>query len=110
MKTKQTAVEWLYEQLNALSKPILNDYFQIVFSKAKEIEKQQAEYIWEASEENTHRQFSFSSYKPITFEQYYNETFNKQLNVVEFTKPISDIYDEAMQSFKRYEDLIKNNK
>ena len=69
--------------------------------------KEDLQKAWKASDENMHRQFSSSAYKPITFEQYYNETFNKQSNVVEFTKPISDIYDEAFQSFKRYEELIK---
>jgi hypothetical protein len=38
---KQTAVEWLYEQISDLNKPILYDYFQTVFSLAKEMEKQQ---------------------------------------------------------------------
>jgi hypothetical protein len=46
---KQTAVEWLYKQLNGLNKPILDDYFQIVFSQAKEMEKQQ---IIEAANQN----------------------------------------------------------
>jgi UTP-glucose-1-phosphate uridylyltransferase len=43
---KQTAVEWLYEQISDLNKPILYDYFQTVFSLAKEMEKQQlSEYL-----------------------------------------------------------------
>jgi hypothetical protein len=47
---KQTAVEWLYEQISDLNKPILYDYFQTVFSLAKEMEKQQlSEYLNELS-------------------------------------------------------------
>jgi hypothetical protein len=43
---KKTAVEWLYEQISDLNKPILYDYFQTVFSLAKEMEKQQlSEYL-----------------------------------------------------------------
>jgi UTP-glucose-1-phosphate uridylyltransferase len=47
---KQTAIEWLYEQISDLNKPILYDYFQTVFSLAKEMEKQQlSEYLNELS-------------------------------------------------------------
>jgi hypothetical protein len=70
---KQTAVEWLINELD-----LDNDSWNMKrINQAKEMEKQQAESIWKASDENMHRQFSSSAYKPITFEQYYNETFNK---------------------------------
>lgn len=43
----------------------------------KKIAKLKKEYdkakeIWDASQENMHRQFSSSAYKPITFDQWYS--------------------------------------
>jgi hypothetical protein len=35
-------------------------------------EYDQAKEIWNASQENMHRQFSSSAYKPITFDQWYS--------------------------------------
>ena len=67
---KQTAVEWLYKQLNGLNKQILDDYFQIVFIQAKEMEKQQIKDAYK---------IGWINYLPnVDSEQYYNETF-KQL-------------------------------
>ena len=85
---KQTAVEWLIEQLVIMDKQLdgkrKNEDATLmkinptkILNQANEMFKQQAESIWKASDENMHRQFSSSAYKPITFEQYYNETFNK---------------------------------
>jgi hypothetical protein len=77
---KQTAVEWLYEQLNGLIKPILDDYFKIVFSQAKEMEKQQ---IIDADLNGSIRTAKAIDYRITQLrikelaEQYYNETFNK---------------------------------
>ena len=83
---KQTAVE-LYEiEIDLLiekyeSKEISKREFitmkHNIFYQAKEMEKHQLLCAWKASDENMHRQFSSSAYKPITFEQYYNETFKK---------------------------------
>jgi hypothetical protein len=75
-----TAVEWLYKQLNGLNKPILDDYFQTIFSQAKEIEKQQIIDAWyigveKEGEEHGH---TFLWHRKDLAEQYYNETF-KQL-------------------------------
>lgn len=69
-----TAIEWLYEQLNGLNKPILDEYFQTVFSKAKEMEKKQLEKVFKDA-------FVYGldwNQKEISFDEYYNETF-KQL-------------------------------
>ena len=75
---KQTAVEWLAKELYEKMKMKGDgEVFDKILEKANEMFKQQAESIWKASDENMHRQFSSSAYKPITFEQYYNETFNK---------------------------------
>lgn len=43
---------------------------------AKKIAKLKKQYdeakkIWDASQENMHRQFSSSAYKPITFDEWY---------------------------------------
>ena len=86
---KQTAVKWLEEQIirfhNWKLNPIYDEncFDEIELDKAikqaKEMEKQQAESIWKASDENMHRQFSSSAYKPITFEQFYNETYENNL-------------------------------
>jgi len=66
-----TAVEWLYEQLNGLNKPILDEYFQTVFSEAKEVEKQQIIDAISESNKSNNRNISLNP------EQYYNETFKK---------------------------------
>lgn len=41
--------------------------------KIAKLKKQydQAKEIWDASQENMHRQFSSSAYKPITFDEWY---------------------------------------
>jgi hypothetical protein len=73
---KKTAVEWL---LNEISSTTILDKEDIkLFEQAKEMEKQHMKSIWSASDKNMHRQFSSSAYKPISFEEYYNETFNKK--------------------------------
>ena len=75
---KQTAVEWLYKQLNGLNKQILDDYFQTVFSQAKEMEKQQ---IIDADVNGSIRTAKAIDYRITQLrikelaEQYYNETF-----------------------------------
>jgi hypothetical protein len=78
---KQTAVE-LYEiEIDLLiekyeSKEISKREFitmkHNIFYQAKEMEKDQAKKIWDTSQENMHRQFSSSTYKPITFDQWYS--------------------------------------
>ena len=34
--------------------------------------KEDLQKAWKSSDENMHRQFSSSAYRPITFEQWYN--------------------------------------
>jgi hypothetical protein len=78
--TKQTAVEWLYEQISDLNKPILYDYFQTVFSLAKEMEKQQ---IIDADINGSFRTAEALDRKISSFgvkelaQEYYEKTFNK---------------------------------
>jgi hypothetical protein len=67
-----TAVEWLYKQLNGLNKQILDDYFQIVFSQAKEMEKQQIEDAYSEGDIN-----GIMDNRKMA-EQYYNEQFKNK--------------------------------
>ena len=70
---KQTAVEWLIEQMK-------DDRFLLAFKEeieqSKELEKQQMKAIWSASYENMRKTFGASNYTPIDFEEYYNENYN----------------------------------
>jgi hypothetical protein len=63
---KQTAVEWLIEQL--WEEPKDKFTWNAILSKAKEMEKEQLENAWYAGDEDgaIHE-----------FEYYYNETFKK---------------------------------
>jgi hypothetical protein len=63
---KQTAVEWLVEQLPIR---IINSY-QSEIEKAIEMEKEQLECAWNSSDQNMRFQFSSSAYKAITFKQW----------------------------------------
>jgi hypothetical protein len=77
---KQTAVEWLYKQLNGLNKQILDDYFQIVFSQAKEMEKQQIIDArndgFNISGEGWNGEYGVRNFdEEVNSKQYYNETY-----------------------------------
>lgn len=79
---RQTAVEWLENEIFRKYKFIFQNIncqpLEKAISQAKEMEKQQAESIWKASDKNMHSQFSSSAYKPITFEQYYKENYETE--------------------------------
>jgi hypothetical protein len=62
---KQTAVEWLAEQLFELKYPTLNQIE--IIQQAKEMEKQQIIDAWIAEDNPLQR---------LKAEQYYNETFS----------------------------------
>ena len=70
--TQQTAVDWFIDKLDELI-PFVNEKTAIAFNKlveqAKCMEKQRHKHTWYDSRVNTH----------ITFEQYYNETYNKTI-------------------------------
>jgi hypothetical protein len=87
---KQTVVEWLVAELRKYGSPVPRQYED----QAKEMFEKQIIDAYDSKVIET------------LANEYYNETFNKQSNVVEFTKPINDIYDEALQSFKRYQELM----
>jgi hypothetical protein len=65
---KQTAVDWLVEQLKGKSQSIT---WNEIFNKAKEIEKEQIIDAYQQGFNNAY----FSD--PLSKEQYYNETFKK---------------------------------
>ena len=65
---KQTAVEWLMEQLPTIDK--YDPYYQNLFMQAKAMEK---EHIIEAFHKQTQKWFDIEE-----AEQYYNETFKSQ--------------------------------
>jgi hypothetical protein len=62
---KQTAVEWLMQQLPTIDK--YDPYYQNLFTQAKEMEKEQ---IIDACKQ--------CSYSYEEAEQYYNETFKSE--------------------------------
>ena len=77
---KQTAVEWLAENIDNLI-PYVNDdsakKFNELVQQAKEMENQQQGYseedlecAWNSSDQNMRFQFSSSAYKAITFKQW----------------------------------------
>jgi hypothetical protein len=69
---KQTAVEWLEEQLDNLIEYYPSQFEQVnkAFNQAKAMEKEQ---IIKAFNEGT-----FATDEKITAEQYYNETFKSE--------------------------------
>jgi hypothetical protein len=71
---KQTAVEWLFNQLSinnmALDKgtKVHQEMEQKIFNKAKEMEKEQIEDAWDSA---------YTAEGFFNAEQYYNETFKQ---------------------------------
>ena len=73
-KKKQTAVEWLVEQLFKQgyfdgNKPFTFTNLDHLQHQAKEMEKEQIKQFWDEGV------ISATYGKPINFEQYYNETY-----------------------------------
>ena len=70
METKQTAVEWLVEQLK--ERGYAGEFPpHLLFEQAKEMEKQQIIDAWIATDNELQR---------IAAEQYYNETYGTNSN------------------------------
>jgi hypothetical protein len=73
---KQTAVEWLEEQINGLDTAVSLNYFKQKVDQAKEMEKQQ---IIDAHGSKLKNSIGTSNFEYwYTGEQYYNETFKNQ--------------------------------
>jgi hypothetical protein len=75
---KQTAVEWLFEQVCNLDwKNLIGDKKQEIFEQAKEMEKEQIKNAWvNAWQESFIEPLDYQFYEPEA-EQYYNETYGK---------------------------------
>lgn len=69
MEKKQTAVEWLVEQYAGAYGKAVNNVMLMMIERAKEMEKEQ---IVNAHHEGYR---DGVDYKPMTEEQYYNETY-----------------------------------
>jgi hypothetical protein len=67
------AVEWLIEQLTP-SITLQQKYIDDIKEQAMQMEKEQKKQLWDAAQANS----SCKCYEELmTFEQYYNNTFNK---------------------------------
>jgi len=70
---KQTAVEWLEKIRQGQKGQPFDDYeWEIAFSHAKEMEKEQMELCYKVGI------IDGNNGEMLNFEQYYNETFNQQ--------------------------------
>jgi hypothetical protein len=72
---KQTAVEWLAEQINGLDTAVSLNYFKQKVEQAKEMEKQQ---IIDAYRSGVYDGGENVSQYNMNAEQYYTETFKQQ--------------------------------
>ena len=73
---KQTAVEWLFEQLWETPKDKLN--WHAILKKAKEMEKEQIVNSWDLSR----RDIDY----PANGEQYYNKTYKNKYHINYYPK------------------------
>lgn len=71
---KQTAVEWLIEEIKKPNKDVW--YWDAIFNQAKEMEKKQLNDFWDESR----IEYMGDNYlgKQIDFDEYYNKTFKNQ--------------------------------
>lgn len=72
---KQTAVEWLINELHKKQQGLTITSYNHIFDKAKEMEKQQHKDTWFESTSQFDNAAEMTYKKE--FEQYYNETFKK---------------------------------
>ena len=79
---KQTAVEWLVEQIIKYGLvPQGTNPDNILFQQAKEMEKEQKEFCWDiAYLSGGFVGKGLPNHEFPTFEQYYTETYGKQQN------------------------------
>jgi hypothetical protein len=78
---KQTAVEWLFEQLPTIDK--YDPYYADIIKQAKEMEKEQKEDFFNAGVRYGSGSVMATEWGEDTeeynFEQYYNETFKSEI-------------------------------
>ena len=71
---KQTAVEWLINEMHKKEQGLIETSYNHLFDQAKEIEKQQIiDFANDLLAQNDKNYIAM----PDLAEQYYNETFNK---------------------------------
>ena len=79
----KTPIQELFSQLEVEHPELFNvntsdgKSFIHSYHKFIELEKENLKKTWTESQENMHRQFSSDAYKPITFEQYYSEAYER---------------------------------
>ena len=74
---KQTAVEWLLEQIENKNGKEFTSYYTEFIEQAKEMEKQQIIDAWlSAWKDSMVNPLSDDCYQDLA-EEYYNDTFNK---------------------------------
>ena len=74
--SKQTAVEWLFQEL--WNRPKDRMVWHHILEKAKEMEKKQMEDVWEDSRVEDFGKDYIG--KQISFNDYFNETFKTKNN------------------------------
>lgn len=74
MKSKQTAVDWLFDQMEQMQYFIGNDLYNAV-KEAKEMEKEQ---MFNYIKKNYVIGENSMKFYEEEFEQYYNETYGKE--------------------------------
>jgi hypothetical protein len=84
METKQTAVEWLLDQVKFIDKEVYAELYNQSLEHAKQMDKEQKQEFY-----NEGKDFSSYTYdeqyggveywdrEPLGFEDYYNQTYNK---------------------------------
>jgi hypothetical protein len=68
---QQTAVEWLEMEIKKFNTVITREYMLSLCQQAKKMEKEQIKKVWDDGV------ISATYGKPITFEQYYEQTYGK---------------------------------
>ena len=66
---QQTAVEWLEMEIKKFNTVITREYMLSLCQQAKKMEKEQIKKVWDDGV------ISATYGKPITFEQYYEQTY-----------------------------------
>ena len=100
--SKQTAVEWLENQMTEYLKTV----YKSELEQAKQMEKEQHNETWEGSFDNTiyTEEEGWSTIK--TFDEYYKETFKADEIEENFSQGYSSaIEDYLKEEVKKYENV-----
>ncbi len=75
MEKQQTAVEWLFQEVELKCKNKLGPTFAELFQQAKEMEKEQIRLTYMLGQDAIVKKFNLTINRRINSLQYYNETF-----------------------------------